>query len=262
MSNSLTPVTEVEVLPPGSIDVPPDLAVRLESAYLEAVSGMQKVIIFGLLCVEAKDMVPHGQFQKWIEANCPRISYRTARKFKQLTEAILESLDPKMARAGHFAVKPENLFKPNQRSFPKEVLEFRQAILEIIENKSQHQLEFEFGIRKPRKGQLVGKGGTNNPEGKNGWNGRKDPFQCQEAAFQFVFGTQSHTVIEDKSFLGTLRHLKNEAFYNHLPFVAKHRLAEMLKELASEVEKTYERGLNDAKAAQKKAAKKTSKRKK
>lgn len=262
MRKPKTPVVELEVLPPAKLDIPDDLAIRLENAYLEAVSGIRRVLVFGILCIRAKDLIPHGDFHKWIETNCPRISYRTARQFKKLTEAILGTLDPKMAHCAILDFDPEKLFSVPSHQLPEAIAKVRSELDEVIEHKSQYQLELEFGIRKPRAGQLVGKGNTNNPEGKNGANKAKDPFANQEVAWQYIFGTRDHKVIEDDAVLGRLRFIKIKQLYTHLPFPAQHRMAELLRELASDVEQCFQRGLEDSKAAQTKAAKKTRKAKK
>lgn len=257
-----TAVAELEVLPPAKLDVPANLAARLENAYLEAISGMQKVLTFGLLCIQAKNAVPHGQFKQWISEYCPRISYRTAAVFKKLTEALVESINDKSAQCALLDFDPEKLFSVPSHQLPESIAKVRSELEEVIEHKSQYQLELEFGIRKPRTGQLVGKGNTNNPEGKNGASKARDPFQNTEVAWQYIFGTRSHTVIEDDAVLGRLRFIKNKKLFTHLPFPAQHRMAELLRELATDVEQCFQRGLEDSKAAQTKADKKTRKAKK
>ena len=251
-----TKALEVEVLPPEESLLAPEFAVRLENAYLDAVQAMQKVLTFGILCIQAKEAIPHGKFKIWIEENCPRISYRSARQFRQLTEAIISSLDPKMAQLRHFKIEPEKLFSTPRNQLPPKLGKFRDTLEKVIEHKSQYQLELEFGVRKPKKGQLVGKGDTNNPAGKNGSDWMKDPIECEKRAWNDFFGSKDIAMIDDDSFLGTVRSHRRSTFWHHLPVAARHKIAEELIGLSNEIQSTYQETLTAAKKAKKASTRK------
>ena len=246
----------VEVLPPEESGLAPEFAVRLENAYLDALSGIQKILTFGILSRIAKQSLKHGQYKNWIASACPLITYRTAARFNQLTDAILEGTDLKGVRLDTFGIDPEKLFTCPRKSLSKEAGKFRDTLQEVIENKSRHQLELDFGIRKPRKGKLAGKGETNNPEGKNGWSGLKDPFKCAEGAWAYFYGTEDEAVIRDEAFLGSVRFARRHGAYKHLPVHARHKAVQELKGLINDIESTYQETLEVAKKAKKAASRK------
>ena len=249
----------VEILPAQESELSPEFAVRLENSYLDAVSGMQKVLTFGMLCMIAKEYAPHGAFRKWVEDNCPRIAYKTALQFRHLTELILDACGTKVLQLQNFEIEPEKLFTTPRKQLPEKLGKFRDTLEQVIEHKSQYQLELEFGIRKPRKGKLVGKGNTNNPDGNNGWEARRDPFKSQEAAWQFLFGSRDAGLIGDGSLLGDVRMIRRKPIWENLPLPAKVKMVEELQGLSNDIESSYKDVINDVKKAEKTAARRAKK---
>ena len=54
----------------------------------------QKCLLAGQMLIEIKPLIPHGQFQSYIERNFPRIAYPTANRWMAAAENIVKFLPP------------------------------------------------------------------------------------------------------------------------------------------------------------------------
>ncbi len=143
----------------------------LTEAYGEAQNGLRKVIAVGLCCFSIKKQLPHGQFQNWLEANCPGLSYRSLAAYMQLTKNVLEKCGFrtlgayfKSAEPLHFSHGGEILLLPDA-GFPEAGKPIREKICAVIDGKTQSQLFLEFKQvdedgEKPKRGRLKGQGGA------------------------------------------------------------------------------------------------------
>jgi hypothetical protein len=53
-------------------------------------NSLRHAVQVGRLLTQAKGLVPHGQFKRWIEENCPEIAPRTATDYMRVAEAEVD----------------------------------------------------------------------------------------------------------------------------------------------------------------------------
>lgn len=86
----------------------PDLAHKINEATTAAESharsAMQHALTAGALLVQAKALVPHGEWQQWVEANCT-IASRTASAYMRLAQRLPELPDAERQRVADLPVR-------------------------------------------------------------------------------------------------------------------------------------------------------------
>jgi len=179
MSEATNIIPTSEVIPAGEepqILLPDGFADQFQHAYHEAVNGVRRVIVFGMMCLHVKRNLQHGRFGKWLKTNCPDLSHERVRQFMRLTEGIMGIT--KFQALLDFDRPSYELLALPDAEVPEEVRPIRDEIFNLIDGKSVYQLELDFGVRKPMKGIS-----NNNPEGKNGGK-RQEPAWTPEVLHQ------------------------------------------------------------------------------
>lgn len=128
-----------------------EAAEQIRHYLAEAQNGLRRVVALGLFCIEIKEnQLKHGQFQPWLQAHCPDISYRSLAAYMQLTRSVLEKCGFKTLEAYfskvqnlHFCHGGEILLLPEHK-IPDAAKPIRSLIFEVIDGKSTHQLMLEF----------------------------------------------------------------------------------------------------------------------
>jgi hypothetical protein len=148
-----------------------EAAAQLKAFFAEAQNGMRRVVALGMFCYHLKEQLKHGQFQPWLAAACPDISYRSLASYMRLTRSVLEACGiktiaafSKKLRALHFSNGSEILLLPDA-DVPAEAKPLREKICSLIDGKSARQLFLEFKQTdededKPKRGRLKGHGGA------------------------------------------------------------------------------------------------------
>jgi hypothetical protein len=148
-------------------------AVAISAAFASAKAAMdpamRKVILCGLLMLEQKARLKHGQFDPWLKTNCPEIPERTARMYRDIAEAaVCITLEKKSfvqigndCRFGaNFPIS--KLLQLSAGELPKPVAEIQSRLFELVDGKSQKQLLFDFKDPDARRG------GDRTPRNKHG----------------------------------------------------------------------------------------------
>lgn len=86
----------------------PDLAAKINeattAAETHARSAMQHALTAGTLLVQAKALVPHGEWQQWVEAHCT-IAPRTASAYMRLAARLPELPDSERQRVADLPLR-------------------------------------------------------------------------------------------------------------------------------------------------------------
>jgi hypothetical protein len=162
-------------------------ASELLKHYKDAQVGLRRVIAFGLLAWEIKELkLKHGQFGSWLAANCPSLTTvdavtkkakpsNTLTTYMSLTAGVLETMGFTVEKyLNHVSNSPHRgichggkyLFLADKK-LPAEVLSLKEQVTTIVDGKTQRQLFLQFkqaeadpstGNLKPKRGNLSGKG--------------------------------------------------------------------------------------------------------
>jgi hypothetical protein len=154
-----------------------DLARRFGDLYLDAQSGLRRVVAFGLYAFQIKlHHLRHGQFIAWCQQHFPDLSRQSIQAYMQLTESAMKHAGIKsikrfiqnqmtstlvICHSGDFLVLPD-------AEVPDPLKPLREKVFSIIDGKSARQMFMEFkqaeddgeGIAKPKRGRLKGQGGA------------------------------------------------------------------------------------------------------
>lgn len=156
-----------------------ELAERITSAWREAreamAVGLRKVIICGLLMLEAKKFCKRGELGPWLKKQCPEITWRTAQLWMELTREVCGyigllssekfhvSLPPGEMR-NHFAfdsspgknstleVSLATLLELPQEALPEQAKLVQTKFWNLIDGKSQKELLLALRAKDPMRG--------------------------------------------------------------------------------------------------------------
>jgi hypothetical protein len=129
---------------------------QIEDAFAEAnlafSHGIRKAIACGALLLDVKDagkasgLIPHGQFGKWMEKNCPDVPYRTYHRWMELAEGVRKQIGfTQKCHNGTFEnVAFHQLLTLPAPELPKAAQKVQHEIFDLVDGKSQTQLLFEF----------------------------------------------------------------------------------------------------------------------
>jgi len=120
-----------------------EAGMRLEELYYEAQNGMRKIIALGLFCFEVKANIKHGEFEPWLNDNCPGLSIRSLQNYMKLTVGVLERCGFQLGGALPICQGGEILLL-DEADVPAAGQALRGKIFDIIDGKSAHQLMLEF----------------------------------------------------------------------------------------------------------------------
>lgn len=133
---------------PDSVEIATMIGL-INQLYREAQNGLRRVVSFGIYCFHVKNRLPHGQFERWIETNCPNVSHRSSRQYMQMTAGALEHCGIKISTllengsALPFC-HPGEFMTMDEGRVPEEIRPLRAKICELIDGKSSRQLLLEF----------------------------------------------------------------------------------------------------------------------
>lgn len=121
----------------------------MKQLYREAQAGLRRVVSFGIYCFHVKGRLPHGQFERWIEVNCPEVSFRTSQAYMQITAGTMEHCGLTMQeflqkRSALRFSHPGEFLMLGDAEIPDEIRPLRNKIFELIDGKSGRQLLLEF----------------------------------------------------------------------------------------------------------------------
>ena len=160
-----------QVLPPAKEPTLPYTPAALAEQYGRAMAGLRECIRFGAMLVEIEaslcSQTSHnrgnqhtgaignsGTLKAWLKVNCPRVSYGWAMKYKRLAEGLRErfnvsakvplSLAIPAADADAATIVPGDV--PQQK-----LAQVNKKVAKFLDGKTAWQLEFEFGLRGPKK---------------------------------------------------------------------------------------------------------------
>lgn len=149
MSNKPTKGNQMEqgltVMPDAGLQAAQGkLVAEFRRRYEEAESGLRRVLDFGLFCFWVKEEVlKHGQFLPWLEANCPEIRDRSVRGHMQLTRGVLEAAGFQIGNT--LPICPGgNLFLIGRQDLTPEQAKVRSKADAVIEGKTARQLMLSF----------------------------------------------------------------------------------------------------------------------
>ncbi len=118
-------------------------AKQITKLYQDAQNGMRRVVALGLYCHQVKENLPHGEFAKWIEANCNDVSYQSVRAYMLLASNVLEASGLQIASVLTICQGGKALLLPDKK-VPADAKSVVSKICDMIDGKSQRQLMVEF----------------------------------------------------------------------------------------------------------------------
>jgi hypothetical protein len=120
------------------------LVTEFHTRYDDAESGLRRVLEFGLFCFWIKEEVlKHGQFLPWLEANCPDLKVRSIQGHMAVTKGVLEAAGFQIRNTlricprGHLFLLADGELTDEQRAV-------RTKADALIEGKTARQLMLAF----------------------------------------------------------------------------------------------------------------------
>jgi len=198
----------------------------------DATSVGLNMIRIGILCKQAKKMLPHGQFLKWMAQHCPNITERHNRRYMKLVD-----------EAGQDIQEHVNMQALTQAGFINRYdtdIEFQRQMNDSLQSylsgRTMNEILADHGIIKINKKEEFG---TNNPDGKNGAeNVPPTPELLALKTRTFWFGSEEEGQLDPQKdcVLGSvLRGVKDEAVKYMSP-QEKEAAAKVLRDAAEELE--------------------------
>ncbi len=162
-------------------------AKELIKRWQEAQVGLRRVVSFGLLAWETKDMLPHGQFGPWLAAHCPsltRVDSKTGiakpssslSSYMELTKGVLESTGFTVEKYLQHISNSQSIRNCHggkylhiaDKKLSPEALELKTKICNVVDGKTAKQLFLNFKQAKQdasgniivKRGRLDGQGGA------------------------------------------------------------------------------------------------------
>jgi hypothetical protein len=117
----------------------------INELYVDAQTGLRRIVALGTFCCHWKAQLDHGDFQSWLEANCPKVSYRSVAVYMQITQGVFESIGLPMGdyfskvQQLHFSHPGELLLLPEAK-LPDDLRPFQQKAFDLIDGNSQRSL--------------------------------------------------------------------------------------------------------------------------
>ena len=152
-----------------------EVATQFKKSFADAQGALQRVLAFGVYAAHIKyNCLKHGQFRRWVHAQCGEQAYRSVRSYLKLTEGVLKACGTKSLKAAVSKWQQLPFCRSGQflladvTEVPESVQPLRDKVLKLIENKTQRQLFFEFKQAedgdsdnvKPKRGRRKGEGGA------------------------------------------------------------------------------------------------------
>ena len=161
-----------------------EVATQFKKSFADAQGALQRVLAFGVYSAHIKyNCLKHGQFRRWVHAQCGEQAYRSVRSYLKLTEGVLKACGTKSLKASVSKWQQLPFCRSGQflladaTEVPESVQPLRDKVLKLIENKTQRQLFFEFKQAeesgdnvKPKRGRLKCQGGATKAQ--------RDAHQC------------------------------------------------------------------------------------
>lgn len=119
-------------------------AERIAEAHKEALKAefqaLRKVVVCGLLMLEQKEKLPHGQFLPWLEKNCPNMHRMTATRWMQTTTATLGLLQMSHDVTFEDGDLADVLSLPEEQLISEEAKEVQQRVWGLVDGSSAKHL--------------------------------------------------------------------------------------------------------------------------
>lgn len=154
-------------------------ASEIDRAYGEAVrsgrAAIQKALACGLMLLEAKDMVPHGEFLPWVRANT-KVPVRTVQQWMKFADSAVGLLGVESLMLEQDSASPIPLYAllEDGAELPEPVIDVQARVLELIDGASQAGIIAKFEAAK----NAVSKGDSD----ENPFAGKSDAEIKQAAA--------------------------------------------------------------------------------
>ena len=146
------------------------ISIAFREASFQVSSAIRKVIYCGLLMIEQKEECKHGQFEKWLEKNCPEIPFRTARHWMEAAEAGVclatgEKSINQIGQNGRFdaSMPISKILQLPSTELSKENKALQGKIFDVVDGKTQSQLVFDFRSTKGPGGKTTKYDSNGNP---------------------------------------------------------------------------------------------------
>ncbi len=111
--------------------------------------AIERAVYYGSLLLEAKRLLPHGQFGDWIKTECPQIPERTTRQWMVLAQEAVKAL-PQIKDidipAHQLLIAPPDTLTDEQRTVQGD-------FLALLDGKTQKELL--WGFKSPRGGDVT-----------------------------------------------------------------------------------------------------------
>lgn len=120
-------------------------------------------ICTGIILVQAKEQLPHGQFEKWVEAKVRGISKRTAQRYLSLAQAFRDQVSP-----GVYKSLERLANEDPEKLTPTYIARAVGRLESITDGRTLTDLFRDFGILPAKQGggaPALGAGGTPDPLG-------------------------------------------------------------------------------------------------
>ncbi len=132
-----------------------EVAAKISHAYAEASRSLSNAlghtICAGLMMIERKEELPHGEFGPWLQKYCPEISWMTATRFMNASKSAVASvLGPETAKGeiSHnvkFDGQPLHvILAADPITLTKEARDVQNQFRDFLAGKTQHQLLLEW----------------------------------------------------------------------------------------------------------------------
>lgn len=122
------------------------ISAAYESAHAAAQHALRKVVACGLLMLEQKAELPHGQFGNWLEVYLPEIPRRTATSWMDTAKAAVGILQ--IGNSCQFDDAPDltlpQILEMPADELPEAAAEIRDRMIELLDGNTAKQLVFAF----------------------------------------------------------------------------------------------------------------------
>ena len=107
--------------------------------------------------------IPHGQFEGWMQENCPAIPERTANRYMAEGKSVCERMGWQIRQIGGFEIPPHKLLELATKDLPAKEHKAQQLLLDLVESRgkfepfTEYKQVDEHGM--PKRGQQKGSKG-------------------------------------------------------------------------------------------------------
>lgn len=81
--------------------------------------------------------IPHGQFQAWLQENCPQIPRRSVGNYTTEARSVCERMGWQIGQIGHFEIPPHRLLEAPQSELPPKQQKSQQLLFDLLDGKGK-----------------------------------------------------------------------------------------------------------------------------